>query len=89
MGFQIIKQPDGKYAGFCSISDAIIGTDLSREEIIDHLVKEKLEDITRKVNDVCDQLDAGEKPYFQFTMTWEEAKRTHEEHHGPFDKETT
>jgi hypothetical protein len=82
MSKQIIKQPNGKYCVFSSISDNIIGYNCDREEIIAWFVKEQKEKITKSINDICNSLDNGERPYLQFTENFEEMLETIRIMHG-------
>jgi len=70
MGHQIIKQPSGKYAIWSSIADQFCALGGTEEEIIDLFSdeSEKLE-----IKHIIKLLDNGEKPYFQFTKSWEKA----------------
>ena len=74
MGQQIIKQPDGLYAVWSSVSDLLIAVDATRDEIIAMRLHEITEDVKASVHRVCDQLDLGKKPYFQFTMSWKDVE---------------
>lgn len=75
MGHQIIKQPDGLYAIFSSVVDDFIWTNCTPEDIIEIRTKEAVKAIREDVlNDVA-ALDKGEKPYYQFTMSFDEAVR--------------
>lgn len=75
MARQIIKQPNGRWALWSSITDSFILEDATRAELVEFLTQEKAGDVEEQVAKVCNQLDAGGKPYFQFTMTYEEAKQ--------------
>jgi len=77
MGYQIIREPDGKYAVFSSIVDAFVLLHATREEIIEDWLRDKRERLTEDVNKVCDKLDAGIPAYYQFTKSWEDALATH------------
>jgi hypothetical protein len=72
MGRQIIKQPNGKYCIFSTIVDNITYYDMTPEEIIEWWVEEAKEEITERVNNTIDKLERGEKPYRQYTQTYEE-----------------
>ena len=76
MGQQIIKQPNGLYAVFSSITDTIIMWNFTADDLIEYYVKEARKRITRDVQDTIAELNAGGKPYYQFTMTWTEALKT-------------
>lgn len=82
MGHQIIKQPNGLYCVYSSIVDDFIITDARPDEIIEYEVQIFREDITRKINDIVSELNAGGKPYRQFTMTFEEAVAQAKDVHG-------
>ncbi len=78
MGHQIIKQPDGKLCVFSSISDEIILADATAEELADWYAERAAEDARRETKRLTDMVLAGEKrPYFQFTMTYDEAVEKH------------
>lgn len=71
MSRQIIKQPNGLYAVWSSIVNDFILTDVLPGSIIDLFVQEHRRDITERVSEVIRQLNCGEKPYFQFTLSYE------------------
>lgn len=75
MGQQIIRQPDGKLAVFSSITDSLIVTDATAEEIVEwraqRAAEAERERTWAELKRVQDE--ANERPYFQFTLTWEEA----------------
>lgn len=75
MANQIIKQPNGMYCIFSSIQDDFIIQNATLEQIINELAREYREKIEDKVNNIAAALDAGKKPYFQFTMTYEDAMK--------------
>ena len=74
MGRQIIKQPNGLLCLWSSVVDSFILEDVSKEELIDFLTEEAKENITRDVEKVLKQVNEGKNPYYQFTLTYEEAK---------------
>jgi hypothetical protein len=78
MSLQIVRQPDGKYSVFSTIIDSFVGTDVTRTEIVEWMLERERSRVEKEVNAICDQLDVGGKPYFQFTMTYNEARREHE-----------
>lgn len=74
MSYQIIQQPDGKYAVWSSIvDDFVLGKAVPKDIIEFYLTKER-SSIERRVNSVIQELKDGGKPYFQFTKTWSEAQ---------------
>lgn len=82
MGRQIIKQPNGKFCVFSSIVDNIISYDMTEEDIINEFVAESREDIERRVKEIISQLNNNEKPYYQFTYSYEEMLKTIKGIHG-------
>ncbi len=73
MAEQIIQQPDGKYAIWSTNVDSIICEGLTPEQIIEMRVEDYRIRETENVNRVVRQLQQGGKPYFQFTMSHEDA----------------
>lgn len=92
MGSQIIRQPDGKYAVFSSITDTIVFWDATKDEVVDWFVEAELAALERRkqqVAEIVDQVAAGNahKAYHQFAMTWDEALQDDREHGGEVWKE--
>lgn len=81
MGRQIIKQPNGKYCVFSSVVDSITDYDMSVEDIIKDWSK-SWGDVSEKVNEIIAKLERGEKPYYQFTLTFDEMLVVVEETYG-------
>ena len=73
MSQQIIRQPDGRYAVWSTIVEDFIVLDATTEDIVNHQTARDREENQRNVDRIVTALEAGEKPYFQFTMTWEKA----------------
>lgn len=82
MGLQIIKQPNGRYCIFSSIDDCITHYNMQPKDIIKQWVKESEQDITERVNKVVEKLKKGGRPYYQFTMDFDEMMETIKEQHG-------
>ena len=82
MGQQIIQQPDGKYAIWSTVVDGFVLIDAEPNDIINHWLESERERITKIVAGIIEQLERGEKPYYQFTMDWYEALHTHKQVHG-------
>jgi hypothetical protein len=72
MGMQIIKTPNGKYCLYSSIVENVTHYNLEQKDIIKILVKEITEQITKEVDRVILELSEGKKPYYQFTLSFEE-----------------
>lgn len=86
MSSQIIKQPDGKYAIWSTGVDTFTVIDCTPEDIIQMWYEEAAQRLREGVLRTVAELEAGGKPYYQFTMTWQEALDMHLEVHGePFD----
>ena len=73
MGHQIMKQPDGKYAVWSTIVDDFILLNASPENIIEMEIEYQRSRIESGVRDIVNKLNEGFKPYFQFTVSFEEA----------------
>lgn len=82
MSIQIIKQPNEFYAVWSTIVDDFILIDATPEDIIKHIVHECEEKTKKMVNEVIAALSRGEKPYHQFTMTFQEATTQIRQQHG-------
>jgi hypothetical protein len=82
MGRQIIKQPNGKFCIFSSIVDNVVAYDCTKEEIIEESVRHSGEISRSRVEQVFEKLEVGEKPYYQFTMTYEEMLEEIKDQHG-------
>lgn len=80
MAQQIMKQPDGRLAVFSTITDTFVLVDATPEEVIEWRAEEAAESARERTKTELGRvLDAtNEKPYRQFTMTWDEASRLHE-----------
>ena len=73
MGQQIIQQPNRLYAVWNSIADDLTLLDHTPEDIIQTWTERDDELNREKVLKIVEQLKRGEKPYYQFTRTWDEA----------------
>lgn len=82
MGRQIIKQPNGLYAQFSSIVDDFVMYDATPEEILEDWVEDYKSSTKEKLDKIIKELDAGGRPYYQFTKTLDEALDTIKEVHG-------
>jgi len=76
MGHQIIKQPNGNYSIYSSVTESIIGYEIPREEIIEYYKKEACKKAEKNTKELLDKIDAGDNPYYQFAETWEDVKKT-------------
>lgn len=80
MAEQIIQQPDGKYCVYTTIVDNITEYNLSRDEVLQRAGNTPYDKFRMKR--IVDMLDAGEKPYYQFTKTYEQILEWVKEVHG-------
>lgn len=81
---QIIRQPDGHYAVFSSVTDTITMYDATADEIVDEFVQREAQRTREHVERILEHVAAGtpDKIYFQFAMTWEQALNMDREHGG-------
>lgn len=76
MGHQIIKQPNGKYSIYSSVTESVIGYEITKDELIKHYKEEASKKAEKDTLDILERIETTEKPYYQFTKTWEEVKDT-------------
>lgn len=77
MARQIIKQPNNMYSIYSSVPDAFIQQDLTKQEVIDFCVEEAREKEKQQLVDLFDKIENNKRPYYQFTLTYEEALSKH------------
>jgi len=82
MGQQIVKQPNGKYCLFSSVVDSITHYNMNADEIIETWTSAAKKEYTRKAKKIIEQLEAGEKPYHQFTLSFNDVIETIKEVYG-------
>jgi hypothetical protein len=75
MGNQIIRQPDGHYAVFSSITGTISVWDATEDELVEYFAERAAERAREDVRRTLGHVAAGEPrwAYHQFAMTWDEA----------------
>ena len=74
MGLQIIKQPDGRYAIWSTVVDDFLQMDLRESEVHEFFGCRAYDEAAESAQCVMEQLECGERPYFQFTLTWKQAQ---------------
>ena len=79
MGYQIIKQPDNQYAIFSSFSDTFVALSQTREEVFNFFMEIERERLTYSLDNLFAKIDADKPAYYQFTLTWDEAVKMHQE----------
>ena len=89
MGWQIIKQPNGKYAVWSGITDSFHYFNLTPKQTLGIFLRaqkerhdEERQELKNKIPVIIDALDAGSKPYYQFTMSWDDALEMMEANHS-------
>lgn len=84
MTYQIIKQPGGLLAVFCTQTETIIVYDATDGEIMDWFVELETRRIRERVAVILGHVLLGEpeKVYHQFTLSWDEALDRDREHGG-------
>jgi hypothetical protein len=78
VGWQIIRQPDGKLSIFSSVVDDWVGRNLTVDEVVEVLFAEEplhLEARKTSIRQLAERVAAGERAYHQFTMTYADAER--------------
>lgn len=73
MSHQIILKEDGTVAIFCGIMDDFLFDGISIEQWIEYRIKWEAEKVRDKIKYIHTKLISGDKPYYQFTMTYKEA----------------
>jgi hypothetical protein len=84
MGWQIVKQPDEKWAIWCSIQDNFVLNDLTEQELLSYWIDEEIEHVTRKAQQHLDFVKSGKRNHF--SMTWDECQETIKRVHGDCDE---
>jgi hypothetical protein len=81
MTYQIIKQErwpalmDGPYyAIWCSVSDELVAWDCTRLEVIEYFANKVYNESVYRTEYMMNKVDTMDKPYYQFTKTWDEVK---------------
>lgn len=84
MSEQIVRQPDGRFAVFSTITDTIHIYDATAQEIVDHFAEKAAADARQKAQRLVDLVaaDNARAAYFQFALTWQEALDMDREHGG-------
>lgn len=88
MGLQIIKQPNGKFGLFSSVSDGFTAYDCTPDELVEVFLDGERNLLEGRVAEIVAVLNKGGKPYFQFTMNWDEAIAKHNKNGKRFGRTT-
>jgi hypothetical protein len=82
MANRIIKQPDGNYAVYCTVVDDFTLINAPEQDIVDFYLESMERDVRWDVGKTICMLENGDKPYYQFTESFEEALENIERVHG-------
>lgn len=69
--WQIIRQPNSKYAIWSSIVDNLIYFNCSSDEVVDIICERDKDKAKKSTEAIIEKLKSGEKPYHQSTMNWD------------------
>ncbi len=69
---QIIKQSNGKYCLYNSIVGDVALWDATPNDILDEWVNSYRIEMTQKIKGIIESLDDNGKPYYQFTVSFED-----------------
>lgn len=87
MSWQIIKQPNQQYCIYSTIVDHFIAVNATSQEVKDFYKEERGKQGLHTVEQILEKLTDGKQPYFQFTMTFDEAIQNIKEIHNEFKLE--
>ena len=82
MGHQIIKQPNGRYSVFSTVTDDIIVYDATKDELVKYYREEAAQKAEENTLKIFEKLEKGIKPYYQFTKSIDEMLICIKENHG-------
>jgi hypothetical protein len=76
MGQQIIQQPDGLFAVFSTVTDSLIITDATPEELVEWRAEQAAERARESARTELKNVMAGEpwKSYYFRVLTWDEVQ---------------
>jgi hypothetical protein len=77
MARQIIKQPNGLFAEFSSITDSFVMWDATKEEIIQAAVKDAEAHAIEQCEDIFERIEKGTEWKSPFKLSWAEAVKAH------------
>lgn len=86
MGRQIVRQPNGLYAVWSSVVDNFVLLDATESEVVEELAANAVEQLRKDVRRIVAQLEIGQRPYHQFTKTFEECVAIIRDLHGEGDE---
>lgn len=79
MGWQIIKQPDGRFGVFSYVVDAFVLLNATADDVETYFVQDAERETRRRVREKIECVEAGRPrdAYHQFAIPWSEAVRRH------------
>ncbi|MDT7785585.1 MAG: 1,2-dihydroxy-3-keto-5-methylthiopentene dioxygenase [Pseudonocardiales bacterium] len=91
MSQQIVRQPNGKYGVFSTVTNTIIVWEATDTEIVEFFAEQAAETARRAAQRALEHVAAGQpkKAYFQFALDWAEALELDREHDGTAWREAT
>lgn len=87
MGHQYIKQPNGKFAIWSSITTDFVAFDCTADEVVQMEIEDAISEVKTRVKEKLDKVERGEPAYHQFTMSWQEAVKRRDDLHGKEGRE--
>ena len=69
---QIIKQSNGKYCLYSSVMGDVVLWDATPDDILNEWVNSYRIEMSQKIKRITESLDDNEKPYYQFTISFED-----------------
>lgn len=87
MSRQIIRQPNGRFSIFSTITDSFIFTDLTENQVRQEFIKDAMIVAQGQVNTILKGIKAGAKPYLHNTVEYDEAVELDAANSSPEDVE--
>lgn len=85
MGYQIVRMPGPRetYAIWSTFTDSFASKHCRREHVRYFFEAIAIKRVQQEVEEILTKIDAGEPPYHQFTMTYQEMLDTIEYRNNP------
>ena len=72
MAYQIVKKSNKKFAVWSTIADDFVLDDASKRQVENLFINEAILRQKENLKEIFDKIKTGMKPYYQFTMTYQE-----------------
>lgn len=82
MAYQVMKQPNGKLAVWCTVGQEIVVYDATVDDVIDYMVAQQRILITQHVERIVADVVAGKPFYGSRTLSWGDALEYMKRQHG-------